>query len=99
MPADAVHRHDVVLAVGRALSARHGPRRADRRGDGGAARGPRRRCGAKAAADWRSSRSARCSSRRRKIADRLDATLVNMRFVKPLDEELVMRSRRGTARS
>src|ERR1700726_968221 len=26
----------------------------------------------------------------RKIADRLDATLVNMRFVKPLDEKLVM---------
>jgi 1-deoxy-D-xylulose-5-phosphate synthase len=26
----------------------------------------------------------------RKVADRLDATLVNMRFIKPLDEELVM---------
>ena len=30
----------------------------------------------------------------RKIAERLDATLVNMRFVKPLDEKLVHRSRR-----
>ena len=26
----------------------------------------------------------------RKVADRLDATLVNMRFIKPLDEELVI---------
>ncbi len=32
----------------------------------------------------------------RKIAERLDATLVNMRFVKPLDERLVM-SRCGPA--
>ena len=31
----------------------------------------------------------------RAVADRLDATVVNMRFVKPLDEELVCRARRS----
>ena len=34
-----------------------------------------------------------------KIAERLDATVVNMRFVKPLDEELVIASRRAPPRA
>ena len=34
----------------------------------------------------------------RRIAERLDATLVNMRFIKPLDQDLIVESRRATAR-
>ena len=49
-----------------------------------------RSCGARAAAASRCSPSAPWSSRPPRIAERLDATLVNMRFVKPLDEALIL---------
>ena len=67
-----------------------GPGACRRGGNDGAARGPRSSYGAKAAAGSRYSPSARWSTPARKIAERLDATLVNMRFIKPLDEKLVL---------
>jgi len=88
MPADALHSHDAGFPLRRAL-----PR--------GAARGAAGR-----ADDRPGRRSRPGSARGRsglallvfgtlldavhKIAERLDATLVNMRFVKPLDEDLVI---------
>ena len=75
---------------GGALPARHGPGRRGRGGDDARCRSARRSCAAKAAAGSRSWPSARCSTPAQQIAERLDATLVNMRFVKPLDEDLVI---------
>ena len=82
--------HDARAPGGGALSARPRARRRRRsttmqraadRARPSAARGPQR-AGA-------SSRSARMVAPAERIAERLDATLVNMRFIKPLDEELV----------
>ena len=76
-----------------------GPGVADRSDDARACRSARRKCGAKAAAALRSSRSARWSPPCERIAEKLDATLVNLRFVKPLDEELIVRIAATIARS
>ena len=77
-------------ARGRALSTRHGPGRTGRGADDG-------RCPWAAPQMRREGRSGLALlvfgtllEPAQKIAERLDATLVNMRFVKPLDENLVL---------
>ena len=91
MPADAVHRRrssinpqPCAIRAARDRRRRSKPRCAR-------CRSARRRCGAKAAAGLRSSRSARWCRRASASPSKLDATLVNLRFVKPLDEELIVR--------
>ena len=81
-------RHDHPMR--RALSARRRRRRGGRSATllGELAVGPRRSAPAAASAS-RSSRSAPCSTRRWRRPSKLDATVANMRFVKPLDSALV----------
>ena len=65
MPADALHRHHPRRPGGRALSARHRPRRAASRRHSPPCRSAARWCGARAAAGSRCWPSAPCWSRRR----------------------------------
>ena len=69
-----------------ALSARRGPRRAGRGRDAGDARSARPRSGAAGRASH-FSRSGRCCTTSWRWRSELDATVFNMRFVKPLDED------------
>ena len=91
MPPDAVHRDHHPGSGGRALSARARSGRRAGRGDDGIAGRPAREIrregtsGLLILAFGALVRSAEI------IGERLDATVVNMRFVKPLDEELVLR--------
>ncbi len=94
MPADALHRHARWIGPAAVRYPRgHGPGVAVESDVTGAAGGPRAAAARWSAAVSRCSPSARWSAPAERIAERLDATLVNMRFVKPLDEALMHRYR------